>query len=215
MAIMDIVQGVVRLGINVAAGMFVESQLNKLVKKTIVNNIVKLLLFLAAVFIPHFLLGVLFGKNVSLFVSSALLLALLVHTALNLVPKILQAIRIIPMIPFGIIAESAGPSDFVARYVYSIHPFVFKLKAKLDAKLDGWIPSADDLVSYVWGYVGKQVVVFVLSMAVFLAAFTFVVKPMLLSAVVGVYGIRLYAAPFAMAADYIFGANFMRWLAGT
>jgi hypothetical protein len=206
----------VNITLTVAAGEFIKKQLNKLIKKTIINSIVRQVLFLAAVLVPYISLGVLFGKNVSFFISSVLLVCLLLDSIIRIIPKIYGFLRAFfkykLFIPFFCFFQGYGPSDILADYLYSTHPFIFGVKAGLDEHLNGWIPSADALVGYVWGYLGKQIVIFILAMAVFLVSFNIIVKPMLLSAIVGVTGLKLYVAPFAMAIDYLFKANTMEWI---
>jgi hypothetical protein len=200
----------VNVGIGYAAGRFVEKQLNKLIKKTIISVLVKQVLFIVAVIIPTLSLGYFLGKNISLFVSSVMILALLAHSVIKLVPKIWG-------FPYGLVKmflESGGPSAFLANYIYSIHPWLFQAKSALDEKLSGWVPSADALVSYVWSYVGKQLIIFIVSLALFFASFTFLVRPVLLNEFLGISGLKLYLVPFAMSADYIFGTNFMVYLQG-
>jgi hypothetical protein len=201
----------VNSAIQVVAGEFIRRQLNKLIKKQVVNNLVKLAVFLAAILISY--LG-LFGQSGSLLISSLLILALLAHSALKIVPRIPLVLRLIAQIPIKMIFQGSGFSELLAGYLEASHPVIFKLKAKADTKLKGWVPTADDLVEYVWGYIGKQALVFAISLGLFMVSFGFIVKPMLQSAVMGVHGIKTYVVPFAMAIDYIFKTNIMVWVMG-
>jgi hypothetical protein len=96
-------------------------------------------------------------------------------------PKAAQLILLIlftACFPIQIILQSKSPSEFAANFVYWRHPFIFKVKAAgLDKELNGRISSADDPVDYIWGYAGKQMVVFVISFAIFIVSCAFIVKP--------------------------------------
>jgi ABC-type transport system involved in cytochrome bd biosynthesis fused ATPase/permease subunit len=197
--------------ISVAVAEFISRQLNKLIKNQIINNAVKLVIFLVAILISHLSL---FGEGASLLASSVIILGLLLHSVIKTVPKILLLIEYIPESIFKIISESKTPSELLANYLRRCHPLIFILKAKADEKLQGWIPSADDLVDYVWGYLGKQILIFAITLGLFIVSFNFIAKPMLQSAVMGVSGIKTYFVPFAMAIDYIFKTQTMQWLAG-
>jgi hypothetical protein len=131
-----------------------------------------------------------------------------------LIPKLLLLIKYIPKSIFEIVSQSGTPSELLSNYLLSCHPLIFNLKAKADEKLNGWIPSADDLVDYVWGYLGKQILIFGITLGLFIVSFSFIVKPMLQSTVMGVSGIKTYLIPFAMAIDYIFKTQTMQGLVG-
>jgi hypothetical protein len=214
MGFLDIIKGVVNTGIKFIASEWIEKQLDKLIKKTIVNSVIKQMLFLAAILISYVSLGVLFGKSVSLLISSITITGLLLHSLIRTLPMVWAILKIIVKHKGFILSfiKGVSPSEIIADFVYSCHPLVFMIKARLDEKLRGWVPTADDLVEYVWGYVGKRALIFVISLAVFFISFYFIAKPILLRSVIGISGLKIYLSPFAMAIDYLFKTEIMQWV---
>lgn len=214
MGFLDVVKGVVNTSLKIIAGEWIKKQLDKLIKKTIINNVIKQILFIAAILISHVSLGLLFGKSAALLISSIIITGLLFHSIIKNIPKLWAILKSIfkYKASISLFIGRASPSEILADFVYSCHPVVFKIKGKLDEKLQGWVPTADDLVDYVWDYVGKRALVFVISLAVFLVSFSLIAKPIMLRSVVGITGLKIYITPFAMAIDYLFNTELMRWV---
>ena len=184
---------------------FAKTQLNKKIENQIVNNIIKMIIFFIALLIKRFSL---FGQNMSLFISSLIIVALLFHSAICLIPKIAGLVKtlinykIIPLIP--IIINRTSPSEIVAYYVFSWGPMAWDIKNKFDRTVGEWLPTADDLFESVWKYVGKKALIFVVTLVVYFVLFNLIVKPLLLISMIGITGTKVYILPFSMAIDFIF-----------
>ena len=210
----DLGKTIVQTSILTLTGEFVRRQLNELIKRQITVNVIKLCLFLLAMFISYVSI---FGKTASLYISSFILTGLLLHAVIK---AFLNAIAWAPIlwdhrqfISMGI--KGSRPTEILASYIILRYPWAFKMKAALDAKLKGWVPSANDLVDYVWAYIEKRFLVFGVSLAVFLVSFNLIIRPMLQLSILGIGRLKIYLAPFAMAIDFIFKTELTRFILGT
>jgi hypothetical protein len=130
-------------------------------------------------------------------------------------------IRQIPLIlsfPYEII-KCQSITEALSVYIYKKHFWIMKLRESINENFNGAVekildhlPNPDALVDYIWGYLGKQIIIFVVSFGLFLLTFNFLLKPRLLSITIGVNGIKIYAVPFVSAIDYFFKTNLMQWL---
>jgi hypothetical protein len=206
----DIGKTLTRTGILIIAGEFVRKQLNKLIKRQIIINAIKLCFFLGAVLISSFSF---FGVTVSLYISSIIITGLLIHSAIMVIPKVTAIVPTLWKLLISMINKKAyTPSEILAEYIRLCHPWALKPKAWLDVKLKGWVPTANDLAAYVWGYLGKRFLGFVISFAVFLITFNLVVRPLLHAEIIGIGAIKIYLVPFFMAIDFIFKTHLMEIL---
>jgi len=202
-------------GITVAIVSFAEAQLNKIIKNLIVNNVIKMILFFIALLINRLSL---FDQSMSLFISSLIIVALLFHSAICLVPKIVRFVKtiinykIIPLIPM--IFDGTSPSEIVAYYIFSWGPLAWKIKNKFDRTVGEWVPKADDLFDSVWKYVRKRFIIFIVTLCVYFALFNLIVRPLLLISMIGVAGPKVYILPFSMAMDSVFKTGITQLIIG-
>lgn len=130
--------------------------------------------------------------------------------------KIPFFLRYIVTFPFGIIVQSKSPAEIITKYVTKCHPWVFRAKDWLykafGGRFNGILPTVDDLVGHIWGYIGKQALVFGITLVLYIVSFNFIVRPMLQLSILGVTGLKMYLIPFAMAVDFIFKTQLMRWV---
>jgi len=209
MGLKNLVKNVIRTSIIYLAGEFVKNQLNDIIRVQIITNAVKLCLFLAAVFIFY---KSIFGITSSMFIGSLIITGLLVHSLIMTLPKAISLFLTLWKYKFfiALFIGKASPSEILAYYIRLCHPWALKIKAWLDKRLNGWVPTANDLVDYVWGYLGKRLLVFGISMTVFLVSFNFFVRPMLHVNVLGIGWLKVYFLPFAMAIDFLFKTELMQ-----
>ena len=192
-----------KTGLMLITGVFIKKQLDILIKRQIIINAIKVCLFLIAIFIPN-----------SLYISSLILTGIFIHTAIGFFQKMIAIVPVLCKYKLFILLflKRTSPSEILAEYILLCHPWFFRIKPILDEKLRGWIPSADELVSYVWAYVGKRALVFGISFTVFLVSFNLFVRPMLQESMLGIGWIKIYFVPFFMAIDTIFKTDLMLYI---
>jgi hypothetical protein len=200
----------------VTAGEAAKKLLDKVIKNQIRNNAIKLAVFFIAILISYISV---FGENISLLISSVLMLGILLHSMVMLLFKIPPFLRYIVPFLFEIISrreKKRSIAEIITQYVANCYPWIFKAKDWLynifGGRFNGILPTVNDLVDYIWGYIGKQTLVFVITLVLYIVSFNFIVRPRLQSSVLGVSGLKMYLVPFAMAADFIFKTRLMQWV---
>jgi len=205
----------VKGSITYAITAFAEAQLNKQIKIQIVNNVIKMIIFFIALLINRLSL---FGQSMSLYISSLIIVALLFHSAICLIPKIVRFVKtlinykIIPLIPM--IFNKTRPSEIVAYYVFSWGPLAWEIKNRFDTTVGEWVPTADELFDSVWKYIGKRFLIFIVTLGVYFVLFNLIIKPLFLLSMIGITGPKVYVLPFSMAMDSVFKTGITQWLTG-
>jgi len=192
---------------------FIGEQLNKTIKKQIINNCVKIVVLLIAILVYGFSL---FGQA-SLFIGSVIIVALIFHSVFFTIPKMIRLLltmkryKIIPLIPM--IFEGIRPSEIVAFYIGSWGSLAMAIKKEFDKTIGDWLPTADELADKLMVYVGLRFFVFVVSIVVYIILFNLVARPLLFSSV-GIAELWAYALPFSMAIDFLFNTEITQWIIG-
>lgn len=191
---------------------YAKTKLDEQIRNQIINNVIKMIIFFSTIIINHFSL---FGQNLSLFISSLIIVALLIHSAVCFIPKIIKLFKtlinykIIPLIPM--IFEGTSPSEIVAYYIFSWGSLAWKIKNKFNETVGEWVPDADELFGYVWVYIGKRFLIFIFTLGIYLVLFNLIVRPLILTSTMGV-GLKVYLLPFFMAIDFIFKTEITQWI---
>jgi hypothetical protein len=202
------------------AAVKIEEQFNKIIHRYIINNAITLGIFVVALLVSLLSVGI----------SSVLILASLVWTIIRIVPKV---VVFIPYFIPAIVAaketlKKRGEDTFGNLLVYFVigivsktHPATFGAITRgfnlLDSKFGikgifDWLPDADELIGYVWAYLGKQVLIFLASAGLYVIVINFIAKALLLEHFIGIGRMKIYIAPFALAIDFLFGTNIMQWV---
>jgi hypothetical protein len=203
----------VKASINTAIIVFTEKQLNKQIKIQISNNVIKMIILFIALLINRFSL---FGQKASLFISSLIIVFLLIHSAICLIPKIVRLVKtsirykIIPLIPM--IINGTSPSEIVTYYICSWGPLAWKIKTKFDKIAGEWVPSANDIYAIVWKYLGKNFLLFIITLGVYLVLFNLIIERLLLISMIGIARPKVYILPFSMAVDLIFKTKITQYI---
>lgn len=211
----QVLKGAAKVTISYAVIKFVEDQLNKQIRNQIISNLIKLVVFLAAIFISGLSP---FGKNVSMFISSVIMTGLLVHSFICLIPKVIKTVKtmkkykIIPLIP--LIFDGVSLTEITAYWISSWGPLASALKEKFGSIIAEWIPTADELYDAIKKYAGLRFCVFIVTLALYFVLFTFAAKPILQLAAMRVAGLKVYLLPFSMAIDFLFKTDITQWITG-
>ena len=193
---------------------FVEEQLNTLIKWQIINNCIKMAIFVIAVLINRFTL---FGQA-SIVIASVLIVALLLHSIIFAIPKLirlfltLKRYKVFPLIPM--IVDGVSASEIVAYYIGSWGSLAMAIKDKYDKTIGEWLPTADDLADSLVKYVGLRALIFAISLGAYFALFNLIARPLVLSAGFDGAGLRVYVLPFSMAIDFLFATEITHWVIG-
>ena len=212
----------IETGLKVAAKMtttrlviqFVENQLNTLIKRQMMNNCVKLVLFIIAVLINRFSL---FGQA-SIAIASVIIAALFFHSVIFTIPKMirlfltLKRYKVFPLIPM--VADGVSASEILAYYIGSWGSLAMEIKSKYDKSIGEWLPTADDIADSLIKYVSFRFLVFIGSLGVYLVLFNLIARPFILQAGFGEAGLRIYVLPFSMAIDFLFRTEITQWIIG-
>ncbi|MCL2231667.1 MAG: hypothetical protein FWB99_01145 [Treponema sp.] len=191
---------------------FVEEQLNALIKRQIINNCVKMVIFVIAVLINRFTL---FGQA-SIVVASVLIVALLLHSIIFAIPKLirlfltLKRYKVFPLIPM--LFDGVSASEIVTHYICSWGSLAMAIKDKYDKTIGEWLPTADGLADALIKYVGLRALIFAVSLGAYFVLFNVFARPLILSAGFDGAGLRVYALPFSMAIDFLFNTRITQWV---
>lgn len=167
-----------------------EERFHTLVVSQIVYNMIMLCVFIIAMLIAHFDF---FGEKSSSFISTSLMLGMLITSTVRITIKLPFIFAYILPFPIHLI-RGYSIGEIISKYVAKTHP-------AMDLLL-GMFVTYEELLDEIWGYLGKQILVFCMTMGFYIGLFNFIVKPMLQVSVLGIKGVKMYLLPFIMAIDY-------------
>ncbi len=207
-----LIKSVSKVCVSCVLGEVARGFLNKIIKRQIINNSILLLIFLIAVLISYIKL---FGKDISLFITAVIVLGIMVYSIVRFIIFFIRQIPLIISFPIEVF-KAKSLTEAICIYVYKKYAWIFKLRDLFYRIFNGFfkdsLPEPKDLVDYIWGYLGKQLIIFIVSLGLYLLIFTLFVKPLLQFTCTGISGIKIYFVPFAMAIDYFFKTNLMALL---